>query len=468
MATAFLIGTDTETQGNWIGVYGSLGYRANVVGTSLPESITVVADGMGGAFTWPGLSATNQVRFLLRTDGNPNNRVGAGWFANTVGTVDFEFDEPTIVSIYCVDGDATNRRQLIEVLDLDNAENIFGAYNIDFAFNNGVWVRFMAHGRIRFRFTRNAGANAVFSGMFFDPFPLVAPTITSPAAAQQIEIGTTVEVAWTDESETEDPLQYEGDLWNGSEWVSLFGLQSELTFEWGTTGLEARDDYRIRVRAHNGSFYGPYGESGAFSLFTDEVVPWTPCVPDPAGDWTACAEPASVPTTPGWHGRFWARLCEAAPIMDTGLPPSEEGIYDEIDWEERIIGGQPVCWNCELIGFLRPHFSEAYTLIVTSDDGVRVWIGDEDNETQIIDEWQHQGPTEFTAHLGALSAGQLYRVRIQHYQQAQFEKLKVEWQSASQPRAVISGSDLAVFASPAPPTWQQSTPAAGSWSPCNA
>lgn len=113
------------------------------------------------------------------------------------------------------------------------------------------------------------------------------PNITAPSDGQEITIGSTTPVAWEPAADPDgDDLQYEGDLWNGSEWVQLFALQPDLSFAWDTTGLEERSDYRIRVRAHDGTEYGEYDETGPFSLVD---ATWTQC-DEAGGSWDGCDE----------------------------------------------------------------------------------------------------------------------------------------------------------------------------------
>lgn len=62
-----------------------------------------------------------------------------------------------------------------------------------------------------------------------------------------------------------------------------------------------------------------------------------------------------------------------------------------------------------------------YTLNVTTDDGVRVWV---DDKLVIADAWKYQGPTLYTAPL-TLAAGS-HKIRVEHYEIDGYSALKVD------------------------------------------
>jgi hypothetical protein len=62
-----------------------------------------------------------------------------------------------------------------------------------------------------------------------------------------------------------------------------------------------------------------------------------------------------------------------------------------------------------------------YTLNVTTDDGVRVWVDDK----LVIESWKHQGPTLYTADL---KLGGKHRIRVEHFEITGYAALKVNLQ----------------------------------------
>ena len=88
-------------------------------------------------------------------------------------------------------------------------------------------------------------------------------------------------------------------------------------------------------------------------------------------------------------------------------------------------------------GQIEPLYSESYTFQTISDDGIRLWV---DNQL-IIDEWNDHAAT---AHTGTISleSGVLYDIRVEYYENGGSATAELMWQSASQPLAVISQSQL--------------------------
>src|SRR5262249_48387688 len=93
-------------------------------------------------------------------------------------------------------------------------------------------------------------------------------------------------------------------------------------------------------------------------------------------------------------------------------------------------------------GFIKPLFSQTYTIFIQHDDGARVYI----NNVPIIDQFADTAPIE---HSGTISlvAGQLYPIHIDYRESAQGARAILSWQSASQAKQVIPASQL--FAPPA-------------------
>ena len=88
-------------------------------------------------------------------------------------------------------------------------------------------------------------------------------------------------------------------------------------------------------------------------------------------------------------------------------------------------------------GWIEPQFTEQYTFLTTTDDGVRLWIGSE----LVIDKWILQAPTEWSGTI-PLEAGELYPVKLEYYEHTGGATAILEWMSASQTRQVIPASVL--------------------------
>ena len=170
-ATASFVGTDTTTQGNWKGVYGSDGY--NVIGdtTSYPAYAQVTAAG-ATAYVWA--SQSTDPRALLR--GITTGRIAATWYSATSFTVDVNLTDGNShrVALYNLDWDTTARAQRIDILDASSG-SVLDSRSVT-NFHGGQYLVWTLSGHVTIRITMTAGYNAVLSGLFFD-----APASTLPA-----------------------------------------------------------------------------------------------------------------------------------------------------------------------------------------------------------------------------------------------------------------------------------------------
>jgi hypothetical protein len=95
-------------------------------------------------------------------------------------------------------------------------------------------------------------------------------------------------------------------------------------------------------------------------------------------------------------------------------------------------------------GFLKPSFTESYTFFVEANDGIRVWVGNE----LIIDQYDTNVPDGMLFHEYnsttklALVANRLTQIKIEFRENRGDAKIRVMWESASQPRSVIPSSHL--------------------------
>ena len=165
--TAQFLWEDSNTQGSWISTYGADGY--NVIATyqtyqSYPSYATVTASGQTES-TWT--SSTQDVR-ALQVPGQ-SYRIAAAWYANTGFTIDINLTDGQThqVAVYCLDWDKTGRDQVVSVLNAQNGA-ILDSRTVN-PFQNGVYLVWNLSGHVQVQLTHLAGANAVISGLFFDP-----------------------------------------------------------------------------------------------------------------------------------------------------------------------------------------------------------------------------------------------------------------------------------------------------------
>jgi len=101
-----------------------------------------------------------------------------------------------------------------------------------------------------------------------------------------------------------------------------------------------------------------------------------------------------------------------------------------------------VRWTGEVV----PQFSESYRFYTSSDDGVRLWV----NNQQIVNNWTDHGTTENSGTI-ALTAGQAYPIRMEYYEAGGQAVARLSWSSASRAKQIIPQSRLSSMPSTPPP-----------------
>ncbi len=100
-------------------------------------------------------------------------------------------------------------------------------------------------------------------------------------------------------------------------------------------------------------------------------------------------------------------------------------------------------------GKVMPRFTEAYTFFTSTDDGARLWVdvnrdGVFDDATELlINDWTIHSETERTAAPVNLTAGQLYDIKLEYFENTSHATARLLWRSEfSEPKAVIPQSQL--------------------------
>jgi glucose/arabinose dehydrogenase len=143
-------------------------------------------------------------------------------------------------------------------------------------------------------------------------------------------------------------------------------------------------------------------------------------------------------TAPGGRGTGLRGDYFANPTV-SGTPVSRLDPRVDFDWGAGAPApGVPTnSFSVRWTGNLEPRFTEAYTFITRTDDGVRLWIDGQ----LVIDAWRDQAATEHAATV-TLRADRLYAIRMEMYDNGGQAVARLSWQSATQPREVIPQSQL--------------------------
>lgn len=84
-------------------------------------------------------------------------------------------------------------------------------------------------------------------------------------------------------------------------------------------------------------------------------------------------------------------------------------------------------------GKIKPLYSETYTFYLTHTHGARLWVNN--LLKPLIDQWSGSGTHSATI---ALTAGQFYDIKVEWQHTTGTAELRLEWQSATQAREVVS------------------------------
>jgi len=84
-------------------------------------------------------------------------------------------------------------------------------------------------------------------------------------------------------------------------------------------------------------------------------------------------------------------------------------------------------------GYIKAEYSEPYTFVTGSDDGVRLWV----NGQLIIDNWTDHDRMEDTSDPMDLVAGRTYPIVLEGYENGGEAEWQLYWQSPSTPRGIV-------------------------------
>ena len=165
-ASAVFSKYDTTNQGTWKGLYGSNGWVIANDSNNYPAYAQVALNGES-SYTWA--SSTTDVRALQ--SGVTNGRIASTWYGSSF-SVDINLTDGNThqVGLYAVDWDNQGRAETISVTDATSGA-VLDSRSIS-GFNNGEWLLWDLAGHVKMTVTQigsNRNANAVASGVFFDP-----------------------------------------------------------------------------------------------------------------------------------------------------------------------------------------------------------------------------------------------------------------------------------------------------------
>ncbi len=162
--SATLLDQDTTTQGNWIGTYGSQGYDVIGNSVSLPSYATITPAGQSN---WNWASGITDRRALETAGGS--SRIAACWYQTTRFSVTVNLTDGQVhdLELYLLDWDKAGRSEQVQITDATTGA-VLSTTSVS-SFASGVYLDYAVSGKVVITITRQAGPNAVLSGLFLDP-----------------------------------------------------------------------------------------------------------------------------------------------------------------------------------------------------------------------------------------------------------------------------------------------------------
>src|SRR5271157_254812 len=168
----------------------SLEGRQLLSSTPLSLSIGPVSDSLTYGTT---LGSAMNPATVLNASGS--GRIAACWYSNPSFTVNVNLTDGQThdLELYFLDWDSTARGETVQISDASTGA-VLNTETVT-SFNSGVYLDWAVSGNVDITITQQDGANAVLSGLFFDP-PTTPATPTSGPTASFIKQDTTTQGTW--------------------------------------------------------------------------------------------------------------------------------------------------------------------------------------------------------------------------------------------------------------------------------
>jgi hypothetical protein len=136
-------------------------------------------------------------------------------------------------------------------------------------------------------------------------------------------------------------------------------------------------------------------------------------------------------TTRGAGGGVKAQYFKGKDLAGTPILTRIESSIDHV-WSGEIVAGLSDDISARWTADLEAPFTETYSLITNSDDGVRLWL----DGRRIIDNWTDHAATGNVAKVD-LIAGQVYSIRMEYYESTGTAVAQLSWESPKIARQII-------------------------------
>ncbi len=167
-ASATYSGLDTKTLGTWTGKYGSNGYSIASDATNTVPSYATLSFTGDSLFTW---STTTTSTSALQVSSGSSSRLASCYYSGTSFNINLNLTDGNThqISLYLLDYTSSGRAETISILNAAN--NAVLSTQTFSSFTQGEYAVWNITGNVIIQVTKTGSANAVVSGIFFDPLP---------------------------------------------------------------------------------------------------------------------------------------------------------------------------------------------------------------------------------------------------------------------------------------------------------
>ena len=152
-SSATFLGTNTTTQGSWIGTYGAQGYDVIASGSSLPADVTVTPSG-AATYTWA--NPTTLVNGL-QVPPKGSTRIAAAWYSGSSFTVDVDVASGSYnLELYVLDYDDHGRSEQIQLTNAGTGA-VLSTQTVS-SFSGGTYMNWTITGNVLVTFTKTNAA----------------------------------------------------------------------------------------------------------------------------------------------------------------------------------------------------------------------------------------------------------------------------------------------------------------------
>ena len=229
---ASFLSTDSTTQGNWHGVYGTDGYSIPNESQSLPAYASFAVQNQNN-YTW----ATGETNPRDLQTGSGSARIASCWYASPTFTFDVNITDGSAhpFALYLLDWDRAGRVESIQIVDAATGA-VLDTRSIS-NFSNGVYAQWNLSGHVQISVTATAGPNAVVSGAFFGGGG--GNTGGNPGAATFLSTDSTTQGNWQGAYGT-DGYSIPNESQSLPAYAS-FAVQNQNNYTWATGETNPRD-----------------------------------------------------------------------------------------------------------------------------------------------------------------------------------------------------------------------------------